>query len=224
MLLACLPLTVFAQEDANIKKQINNIKKHPNQYIYADVTAATEQDAHDLAEDQLNENINEWAATKRKLRGSANLVISNKKELWTELKMPRGNMYRSFLYVKKADIQGVDNAQVVENTSAAPPAQVEHIVDVNLPSTVKELMSYTKYADFTTKLKQKKAEGKVISYARYASLDNPDIYYLAVYNRSGEIVAFLTPAPNRVNAATKKADDVSNYSGCGAIGFQVTDK
>ena len=69
-----------------------------------------------------------------------------------------------------------------------------------------------------------KVAGRVSFYGRYASLENPDIYYLAIYDRQGSMRAYLTPAPNRKNIASGKTDDVTNYSGCGAIGFLVTDK
>ena len=221
-------LAVDAQTVAETKARINSIKKN-NQYLYADVTSDNEQDAKDMVEDELYENINQWAATKKKLRGSTNFVVNNKKELWTELKMPRGNMFRSFLYVKKSEIQGVDNATIIDNTSQAQSGKsstsnVEEIYDFHPSPTLKALMACKKYEAFASLLKQKKAEGKVTFYGRYASLENPDIYFLAVYNRAGDIVAFLTPGPNRINTATKKTDNVVNYSGCGAIGFQINDK
>ena len=129
-------LAVDAQTVAETKARINSIKKN-NQYLYADVTSDNEQDAKDMAEDELYENINQWAATKKKLRGSTNFVVNNKKELWTELKMPRGNMFRSFLYVKKSEIQGVDNATIIDNTSQAahPTNPVECCADAN-PKTM----------------------------------------------------------------------------------------
>lgn len=223
-----LSLAINAQSVSEVKAKINSIKKS-DQYIYADVTSDNEQDARDMAEEELYDNINEWAATRKKLRGSTNFVINNKKELWTELKMPRGNMFRSFLYVKKSDIQGVDNATVINNTNKSQndessTSSIEEIYDFQPSSTLKDFMACKKYADFASLLKQKKTEGKVTFYGRYASLENPDVYFLAVYNRAGEIVAFLTPGPNRINIATKKSDNVANYSGCGAIGFQVNDK
>ena len=231
---ACLllpALTISAQTNSNVeekKKEINSIKKN-SQYIYAEATAATEQEAKDLAEELLYQEINEWVATQKKLRQSNELLISDRKELWTNVSLTRGNMFRSFLYVKKSEIQGVDNATIIDNTSQAQSGKsstsnVEEIYDFHPSPTLKALMACKKYEAFASLLKQKKAEGKVTFYGRYASLENPDIYFLAVYNRAGDIVAFLTPGPNRINTATKKTDNVVNYSGCGAIGFQINDK
>lgn len=218
-------LSIISQTTyGDVKWKINAIKKD-SRYIYADITAASEQDAHDLAEDALYQNVNEWAATSRKLRKSPNLVVNNRKELWTELSMPRGNMFRSFLYVKKSDIQGADNATVIENTgNSAQTSKVEELAVLVVPNSVQELSSIGRYADFVSRLKELKSEGKVTFYARYASLENANIYYLAIYDRNGEMKAFLTPGLNRRNIASGKIDDVTNYSGCGAIGFSVTDK
>ena len=71
------------------------------------------------------------------------------------------------------------------------------------------------------KIKELKAEGKIGHYARYASLEKPEIYYLAIYNTEGKVVAVLTPGGNRINVKTNQPDKVTNYSGCGAIGFTV---
>lgn len=97
-LLACLPLlSLWADNVDDVKKQINKIKKD-NQYIYAESTAPTEADARSYAESKLYEEVNEWVATRRRLKKSTNLIVNNRKELWTMLSMPRGNnMYRSFI-------------------------------------------------------------------------------------------------------------------------------
>ena len=50
---------VRADNNEDLKKQINQIKKN-SQYIYAEVTAATEIEAKDLAEEILYSEINEY--------------------------------------------------------------------------------------------------------------------------------------------------------------------
>lgn len=216
---ACLPVfSLFADEVEDIKRQINKIKKS-SQYIYAESTAPTEADARNYAESKLYEEVNAWVATQKKIKKSQSLVVNNRKELWTMLSMPRGNnMYRSFIYVKKSDIIPTDNAVVITN-EALPP--VEESIQAALPETVCEIAACTQYSVMAEKIKQFKAEGKIKDYARYASLDNPDKYYLVIYNREGKVVATLTPGPDRRNVKTNKPDGVKNYSGCGAIGFEL---
>ncbi len=218
-ILAWLPLfSLFADQTDEVKKQINKIKKS-SQYIYAESTAPTEADARSYAESKLYEEINKWVATQRKLKKSPNLVVNNRKELWTMLSMPRGsNMYRSFLYVKKNDILPTENAVIISNQSLPP---VEESMKETLPEIVAEIAACTQYGDMAAMVKQAKNEGKIKNYGRYASLANPDKCYLIIYNREGKVVATLTPEPDRKNIKTNKPDSVKNYSGCGAIGVEL---
>ena len=212
---------LFAQQNGNtdeIKKQINKIKKN-NQYIYAESTAPTETDARNYAEEKLYEEINVWVETRRKLKKSSNLVVNNKKELWTILEMHRGsNMFRSFIYVKKNDIFPVENSTVIANTNIPV---VEEKIKEELPEVINKLASYTKYADIVEVIKKMKENGQIKEYARYASLNNPDVCYLIIYNREAKIEAILTPGKERRNIKTNKPDGVKNYSGCGAIGIEL---
>lgn len=244
-LLACLPLLSLCADNVDdVKKQINKIKKD-NQYIYAESTAPTEADARSYAESKLYEEVNEWVATRRRLKKSTNLIVNNRKELWTMLSMPRGNnMYRSFIYVKKSDILPTENGVVIANTSLTPGAKSvvepvkkevkEPVVEVaegtvkeaaaeklQLPEVINQIAACTKYGDMADKVKQMKADGRIKDYARYASLVNPDKCYLVIYNREGKVVAVLTPGPDRRNVKTGQADGVKNYSGCGAIGLEL---
>lgn len=224
LIIVCLPLVnIFADDEEAAKKQINKIKKD-NSYLYAETTAASQEEAKAFAEDILNQVINEWVAKQKKMRGSTNLAINNKQTLWTTMALPRGNMFRSFIYVKKSDIIPVETSEVIENTGAVvsetvnvAPAKVEMII----PDVVKELSQYTDYKTFATQVMQMKTNGKITQYAYYAQLDNPDNYYLAIYNRAGNVVAILTPGTSRKNIQTGQNDSISNYKGCGAIGFQV---
>ena len=141
--LCCLvPMTLFAGPVDDVKKQINQIKKS-SQYIYAESTAPTEADARAYAEERLYDEVNKWVATQKKLKGSANLVVTNRKELWTTLSMPRGsNMFRYFVYVKKSDILPTENAVVIANENL--PA-VEEKLQPTLPEAIQVVADYTDY-------------------------------------------------------------------------------
>lgn len=214
----------FAHADdvEETKKQINSIKKS-SQYIYAEVTAATESEAKDLAEEILYEEINKWAANQKKLKNSPTFVVNNKHELYTSMSMPRGNMYRSFVYVKKSDIQPAENTQVIANTNPNANTQEGSSVSLIVPDAVRELAACTEYSVLAEKIQAMKGQGRVKSYARYAQLNNPDACYLAIYNTAGKVVAILTPGAQRTNIATGQSDGVANYRGCGAIGFEIAE-
>lgn len=224
--LVAMLVAAFATADGNdeTKKKINSIKKD-SQYLYAEATASTEDEAHDIAEEILYDEINEWAATKKKLQNSASLAVNNKQSLWTTISLPRGNMFRSFIYVKKSDILPVENSEVIGNANVVPDkaGTMESTVEEIWPEAVTTLAGCTEYTDLAAKIKQMKAEGKLESYARYAQLDNPEACYLAIYNKEGKVLAILSPGSDRRNVATGRPDGVKNYSGCGAIGFMVNE-
>lgn len=225
----CCPMLLSA-DNKEVSRQIRDIMVS-NQYLYGDHTAATENEAREVAEEMLENNIREWVNTKKKLRGSQNIVVNNRQSLQTSLSMSRGNMTRVFVYVKKSDITAGNNPGVIRQTPREAPevtyATVEPAksigagteVQKNYPEVVTAIASYTDYKPMAEKIMQLKEQGKITRYARYTSLDKPDMYYLAVYNTAGKVVAVLTPGPTRHNVKTGEIDKVANYSGCGAIGF-----
>ncbi len=214
----------FAQNSEEAKKTINSIKKN-SQYIYAEATAATQQDAKDLAEEILYEEINSYVASKKKMRINPKIVINNRKELVSSLALPRGNMFRSFIYVKKSDVLAVENSEMIGNktsngeTAAATTTPVVSTVTPVYADEVKQVMACSTFDEVKNLMTKLKSEGKIRHFSGYASLEDPDPYYLAIYNRQYQIVAVLTPGPNRTNTKTGEEDKVTNYKGCGAVGF-----
>lgn len=226
-LLACLPLVIEADDKDDVKKKLNSIKKS-SLYLYGEATAETEEEAQSLAEEILYDEINSWAATKKKFQNSADLAVNNIKSLCNTISLPRGNMIRSFIYVKKSDIIPVNNMEVISNTKAkvVEESKVERLsslaaVPVDVPACIETLKGYTDYFKVAEEVKAMKAAGLLKSYARYAQLENPEACYLVIYNKAGKVVAILTPGSERRNVATGKVDSVSNYSGHGALGVEV---
>lgn len=226
MLICFCTLSIWAQEDiANQKKEINKVKKS-NQYIYAEATMPTQEEAVLLAEEILYSNINQWVAEQKKMNSAAKLVVTNTKQMWGNIELPRGNMFRAFFYVKKSDIIPVDNSNVIDN----PNPKVTSSDEMNaaddayiIPDVVKEVASLSDFKALENCLKQLKAEGKVTDFNKYASLKEKDAYYLIIYNRDGKIEAVLSKGPSRINVNSGKADGVENYPGRGAIGFSVVE-
>lgn len=229
-LLACLPLAAIeADNNDDVKKKLNSIKKNAL-YLYGEATAATEEEAHALAEEILYDEINSWAAPKKKFQKSADFAVNNIQSLFNTISLPRGNMIRSFIYVKKSDIIPVNNLEIISNTNmdVLVESKVERIsssatIPMSVHPCIKTLMEYTDYFKVAEEMKVMKAAGQIQSYARYAQLDNPEACYLIIYNKAGKVVAILTPGSTRQNVATGKADSVSNYSGHGAIGIEINE-
>ena len=135
--------------------------------------------------------------------------------------------------MKKSNIQSADNTEVLANANpikeepkaASKKEQmtstVEAIGQPAYPELVMQIAACTDYADMVDMLKRCHQEGRVGSYARYAQLTKPEMYYLAIYNKAGKVVALLAPGATRFNVKTGKEDKIANYAGCGAIGFSV---
>ena len=210
----------FAQNSEEAKKTINSIKKN-SQYIYAEATAATQPDANDFAEDTLYDETTSYVASKKKMRINPKIVINNRKELVSSLALPRGNMFRSFIYVKKSDVLAVENSEMIGNktsngeTAAATTTPVVSTVTPVYADEVKQVMACSTFDEVKNLMTKLKSEGKIRHFGGYASLEDPDPYYLAIYNRQYQIVAVLTPGPNRTNTKTGEEDKVTNYKGCG---------
>ena len=102
ILMACL--SAGAQENqAELKSKVNEIKKSPD-YIYAETTRETAEEAKSAAEEQLYNNINIWVAQEKKLRGAKQVIVAEAKADYEEYQLQRGNLVRAFLYVKKSEI------------------------------------------------------------------------------------------------------------------------
>lgn len=137
------PTAGFAQKDyAAEKALITKVKRSPGTYVYAEATCRTEEEAKSIAEDVFLQNINEYVASQKKLRGANNIVVNNQKGLQQTVTMPRGsNMHRVFMYVKKNDIIPADNSVVLSK---------EEVAKTETPAPKAEAKVATPTADVTT--------------------------------------------------------------------------
>lgn len=141
LLALSLMLATVAVAQQSTSKEINKIKRSTS-YLYAEATMETEQDAYDVAYELLVQQINEYIASKRKLSKAPNVLVKDLKSKSDSLTMMRGEMHRVFIYVKKSDIEGVDNfvnlaldeePQAVEEPIVEAPAEEEKVIAVNPP-------------------------------------------------------------------------------------------
>jgi len=136
------PTAGYAQKDyAAEKALITKVKRSPGTYVYAEATCRTEEEAKSIAEDVFLQNINEYVASQKKLRGANNIVVNNQKGLQQTVTMPRGsNMHRVFMYVKKNDIIPADNSvvlskeEVAKTETPAPKANTKTEAKVAAPT------------------------------------------------------------------------------------------
>lgn len=209
------------------KKEINKIKKSSS-YIYAEATLADKQAAIDLAKDILYQNVNEWVAKQKKFAGSNNVVTINTNYAVDDMMLPRGNMFRAFMYVKKTDIIPAGNVTVSSTPeitagagTAVKAATVTPLTGTKADAVVEELLKATNTGQLSAMLKRMKQQGAVADYNKLSALTTPDDYHMVIFTREGNIEAVLSDGASRVNMKTGQADAIGNYKGCGAIGVKI---
>lgn len=213
-------LASFSQSVEEQKRKINAIKKS-NSYIYAEATLASEQEALDLAQELLYQRVNEYIANKKKFKDAKETVIINQNYASEQIKLPRGNMYRAFMFVKKSDVIPTENAVVGRvETKEDEPSTVEFIQD-NTEDVITTICNLRTLEEMRSELSRLKQEDKIASYAKYSELASPENFILIIYNKQGLVKAVLSEGKQRTNLNKNQPDSISNYKGTGAVGVKL---
>lgn len=220
-----------AQDDYSKQKtEITSVKRSPDSYVFAEATCKTPEEAQAVAEELFYQNVNEYVASQKKLKGASDIVINDAKSLKNEVSMPRGtNMYRVFIYVKKNEIMAMNNPVIIQPTPAgadtpdttSPESAAGADEGRQIPECVKELSTVKTVGELNTVLKRMKQNGSVAAYDKYNNLSVKSEWYLVIYDATGTVRAVLTDGAERVNVATGQADSVKNYPKHAAIGVKV---
>lgn len=213
------------------KDMITKVKRNPDAYLWAEVTCKTAQEAKELTQEMIYGEISRYVDGE-KTKSSKDYIIQNLKSISTEISMPRGsNMHRHFIYVKKSDIKEMKNSVLLSQMAQGqmggdtPPldnALVENqendnvdtlisVVEPVFSEDIKQLSQVHNINQANQVLKRLKSMGKVKAIARYSQVENPQEWFLLIYNKDGEIKALLSDGANRFNVGTATADDVKNY-------------
>ena len=107
IMLVCALIAVSASaesDDMSASKRINKIKRDGS-YIYAEATAATEAEAKSLCDDIIRVEISKYVASQKNLSNAEQVIIKDSHYDKQYLAMPRGEMTRVLIYVKKSDIE-----------------------------------------------------------------------------------------------------------------------
>lgn len=228
---------VFAQETDT--KKINSIKRN-NQYIYAEATMSTENEAYAIAEELLTTYINEYIDSKKKLSQAENVIVKDVSGKCDKIQMMRGEMYRVFVYVNKSDIIPAENVVTfVKPESANPEASVESANKHNAAggdgnealkletawqqALVDELLATSSLAGAKAVLNRLKVEYKVKRYGNYSECSNPADCFWLIIDENNLIQTVLGPGmEQRVNFRLMQYDSLKNHSGSNAIWFTLS--
>jgi len=218
---------VCAQQADSKKNEISKIKKS-SLYLYAETTMSDKEEAMETALQSLQMEVQNWVTEKKKRKEVASdLILTNIEQFTEALELPRGNMYRAFVYVKKSDVLVSKNTMITDMPSTSEDSkelrssyEIISASKVEQPEHIQRLLALKRYDEVKPCLDAMKSEGKVLEYARYAKLSRPEDYVLIIYNQQAEVEAVLSDGTERINLRTNLPDGVANYSGRGAIGVK----
>ena len=120
-----LAVTTFAQESTS--KQINKIKRDSD-YLYAEATMETAEEALSVARELLMQQVQEYIGEKEKLSQAKDVLVKNVNAKSESISMMRGTMFRMFVYVKKSDIEAVKNVTAINTATNTTTVVVEQPV------------------------------------------------------------------------------------------------
>lgn len=165
--------------------------------------------------------------------------------------MPRADVYRAFIYVKKTDILPSSNT-VVANVHPEQNSKVENVCEsldkeleqelekelnevdktavttkdmkISIDETTRQILGCQTTAEMRQLLSKLKADGKIEKYDKLSKLKNVEDYLMIVFDTQGNVKAVLSEGSERMNMGTREPDALGNYKGCGAVGVKLKKK
>lgn len=183
-------------------QKMNSVKRS-SQYLYAEATMDNESDAYNVANDLLLVKIKEYI-NEKKLEGKE-IVIKDINKAQCSIQIPRGDMTKVFLYVKKSDIQSAGNVTVLPvsevSSDISPdkpvtvPSETSPFVRIEAPwqkEVIDMLLSAGSYSEARSILSRLKVEFKIKKTGPMVECRKPDEVYLLV-GKNGSVVTVLGP-------------------------------
>lgn len=233
-----VPIALQAMDER--LEYINTIKKSQD-YLSAEATMKTPEDAAQLAYKLLQYEIDSWTTKNEAL---AEKAIEAERVADT-IMVRRANMYRVVAYVKKSELMSDDKPLVQEPKPLKPelkqelkqkPAKKDSLVSNELKEQLRErffgpkngvlrkINNARNFFELNHILPPLKADGSIVDYGKLATAQNLEKCYLIVYDPAGNIKALLGKGEDkRPNLKTGKEDRLGNYRGCGAIWFILSE-
>ena len=208
-------------------EDINAIKKI-SEFLYAEATMPTPNGADSTARQMLHEEIIRWTTEELQEPADSLSALRLCEEADTMMTC-RANMFRVFTYIRKNTVSPMFKLQAEE------PSLLDDSTKKNLMrrfgnqkktgyGTLQEIMKARNFFELKAIMEPLKEKGDILDYGKYATIVNPDVCYLIVYDPAGNIKAWLDKGKDpRKNLKTQKPDAISNYRGCGAIWFTLNE-
>ncbi len=229
-------MAIFAQNGLTPKEKINLVMQSEEDYLYADQTCATVEQALERAQGIL---MREVEAYLKESGNEGEVVKGTVTEQMVTVTVQRGDKYRAFVYVNKSEL-GANNAnaaaketieqklnetnavsEVVEERDSVLKSEnvVTPTVDNDVLANIAEMESRLQIYDYIQLLNK---DGERISFVEHPSADEQARMYLILYRRGGQVEAVLTPPDAqgiRHNLATGEPDKKDNHPATSVNGF-----
>jgi len=238
-ILATLLASQMAAQDVSPSKRINNIKRD-SQYIFAEATGKTSEEATEMANMLLEKYIGEYIEQQEKLDVANNVIVKDACSTSEKIEVPRGTMTRVFVYVKKSNIEPAQSVQTINREQRQqanlPETTVEEIESVsettlemettreaaNDPSlpmwqmrVIMEIAKQTSLIDVRQKLNTYKVQHKVKRIGMPAEpCQTPDGAFYVFADAGGQVTALLgrQSGNGRLNYLTGQQDSLEAHS------------
>lgn len=227
-----LPITAVlkAQEETSSKDRITQVLQSEENYLYADQTCATVEQALQRAQDILMREIEAYLQQSGE---EGEVVKGTVTEQMVTVTVQRGDKYRAFVYINKAELGATQQEMPVEKVSVVEQTIIpKDIADTTQKTTVVETMGengiFEQIVSMSSRLQvydyinELKKDGENITFYEHPNTEEQDNMYLILYKRGGKIAAILTPIDSqgiRHNLATGQPDSKSNHPATSVNGF-----
>ena len=198
---------VFAQEEDDPIEKMNNIKLEGTYYT-GEATAATAQEAEELAKFMLMENLD---------GKNVNDLTSQLKKI--EIK--RGDMTMMFVYVKKEATKEVKKPA----PAPAPKKTFENYTPntEKASSVIDQLLESQTYTAVETILKHAPYDNPTIKYGKPKDMTNIDECYLIMIDQEWNVAGIISPKTDsgRKDMKTKLLVSSKDYPKCAVICLKI---
>lgn len=114
-----------------------------------------------------------------------------------------------------------DSSQRTTKATSSPTKTV-YVQEKVLDPVLEKIKAIDSFYDLESVMVPLYKQGKIKSYGKYATMQNPLECYIIIYDSNGYIKALLGKGnEKRQNLKTLQADNEHNYPGCGAIWFKL---
>lgn len=230
-LLAAFP--IMANDRA---ADINAVKKSPD-FLSAEATMKTADEAVVVARDLLRDEIIRWSNDELKIPLDS-VEAQRLSEQADTMTTQRVDMVRVLVYIDKASVGGPTPAPMpetaiesVDSNSLLTDSARQMILQRFAPKktivrqgVIRKMMRARNFFELKDVMEPLKKSGEITDYGKYATAKNPALCYLIVYDPAGNLVAWLGKGDeNRKNLKTGKTESIRDYRGCGAIWFTINE-